>query len=150
MTLSSPKSQAWCEAALDAVREAIGESTSPKRPRTCRPAGQRRPAKARKAAARRGKRIRRTAEDLERLSTQVQGFVRKTPGQRLGEIAKGLGEETKDVRRPAFQLVEDGALRTEGERGGTRYFPAGKSAKKPRTTKKTARKKKARKKRSKK
>ena len=138
------------ETALDAVREAIGESGSPKRLRARRPTGKRGTAQVRKAAGRRGKRIRRTAEDLEQLSTQIQESVRKTPGQRLGEIAKGLGEETKDVRRPAFQLVEDGALRTEGERGGTRYFPGGRSAKKARSGKKATRKKKARRKRSKK
>ena len=61
-------------------------------------------------AARNGtkKRIRRTADDLERLSKQVHIYVKKNPGQRLGEIAKALHVETKDARRPTFDLVDAG------------------------------------------
>jgi len=70
------------------------------------------------------KRVRRSTEDLERLRGEVLVAVQRDPGKRLGEIAKALGIETKDARRPAFDLVGGGELRTEGERGGTRYFPA--------------------------
>ena len=76
----------------------------------------------RKKAA--GKRVRRSAEEIERLSEQVKTYVMENPGRRLGQVGKALGLEAKDVRRPAFDLVEAGVLRTEGERGGTRYFPA--------------------------
>ena len=56
------------------------------------------------------------------MSQAVLSHVIANPGQRLGEIALALGEATKDVRRPAFALVEAGELKTTGQRGGTRYF----------------------------
>ena len=58
--------------------------------------------------------------------------------------------ETKDVRGPAFALVDDGKLKTTGQRGGTRYFAKGagprkaaKKATKRKATKRKAAKKKA-------
>ena len=105
------------QAAVEAVADALGTTrTASARSRTTRTGKS--PTKARK-------RVRRTAADLEKLGAQVLAQVKKKPGQRLGEIAKALRKETKDVRRPATDLLEGGLLRTEGQRGGTRYFPKG-------------------------
>ena len=107
------------QAAVEAVQDALGGGTASSQGR-----GSGRGRSASSGSRRRsGKRVRRSAADLEMLTKKIVSFVAANPGGRLGDVAKGLGEETKDVRRPAFQLVEDGALRTEGERGGTRYFP---------------------------
>jgi len=59
-----------------------------------------------------GKRVRRTAEELERLRERVLGYVQANPGVKLGQIAAGLGVETKDARRSAFDLLEVGELRS--------------------------------------
>ena len=127
------------EAALEAVREALGGQAPPVR----RGPGRPRAAAAPRAASRPGKRIRRTSADLARLSDDIVAWVGANPGGRLGDIAKALGAETKDVRRPSFALLEEGKLRTEGQRGGTRYFPAGSGGGK--SAPKKAGKKKARK-----
>ena len=50
---------------------------------------------------------------------------------------------TKELKRPIAKLLETGALRTEGQRRGTKYFTGGRKAgagAKKATRKKTARK----------
>ena len=69
-------------------------------------------------------RRRRTTQELDTLRRKVHSYVAKHPGKRLGEIAKALSVPTKDARRPTFDLIENGELRSEGVRGGTRYFAA--------------------------
>ena len=135
-------------AALEAVNEALGGQV----PAT----GLRRAPKARKGAkatAKKGKRARRTADQVKTLAAKLEKAVKATPGQRLGDLATQLRLDTKDARRPMSMLLDADKVRTEGQRGGTRYFPARggrksapKTAKKARTTKKTTVKKKSTKK----
>ena len=119
-------------AAIEAVQVAIaGEQAAPRR-RAAKRSGR----KAAPRKAKRGKRIRRTAAQVEQLGARVIAHVKKSPGQRLGEIAKALGVATKDARRPAFALLEAGQLKTTGQRGGTRYFPKGAKAAAAKTSRK--------------
>lgn len=110
-------------AALDVVQGALGGGT----PVPVRRRGPGRPRGVRRAQAPRrgGKRVRRSSANVQELAAAVQSAVRKGPGRRLGEIAAELGTSSKEIRRPAQNLVEERKLRTEGQRGGTRYFPAG-------------------------
>jgi len=123
------------EAALESVQEALaGGAVAPRRGRK----------KAAKKAAGKAKRIRRTAADVEELGNAILAYVGKHPAQRLGDIAKALGVETKDARRPAFALLDEGKLKTTGQKGGTRYFAKGtvpKAAAAKKATKNTAKKK---------
>ena len=108
--------------ALEAVQEALAGAATP--------SGRSQPARAARKTARRatpGKRIRRSSAEVEALQGKILAHVQSHPGQRLGEIAKALNLATKDARRPAFQLVESKALKTTGQRGGTRYFARGAS-----------------------
>ncbi len=115
-----------------------------------------RPRKAVKAAKRgkaprskSGKRVRRSSESVHELAAKVQAAVRSGPGRRLGEIAKQLGMDAKEIRRPAQVLVAERKLKTTGRRGGTRYFPGGRGsassksrkASKKKSTKRAARRK---------
>ena len=126
--------------ALDAVRQALGgvSEAAPPRPRRGRPPGAGRTTRARSSS---GKRLRRTAAEVEQVGTAVLAHVRANPAQRLGDIAKALRMETKDIRRPTFVLVEEGKLRTEGQRGGTRYFTSSGRAPSKGKTRKKAKKK---------
>jgi hypothetical protein len=144
------------EAALEAVQSALGQVStgaravgggwrrSPGRKlapwRRVRAASAAKAAKAAKARA--GKRIRRSGDDIGSLAQAVVTEVRRGPGRRLGEIAASLGESAKSIRRPVVTLMEDGSLRSEGERGGTRYFPGGAKRRSPSAKSKAARKKK--------
>jgi len=137
--------------ALEIVRQALG-GTSPQAP-------------ARRTAARRGAtprsapparrpgprsktgRIRRSPEELEELGGTFLEHVRAHPGQRLEQISATLGVSTKDLKRPVQQLSDQKAIRTEGQKRGTRYFAGGggrkgksKSAKKRTSRKSTSRK----------
>jgi len=121
-------------AALQSVQEALAGEHVARAPKS------RKAATTPKKAAK-GKRVRRSAAQVEQLGNTIQAHIRKNPGQRLGEIASALGVETKDARRPAFALIEEGKLTTTGQRGGTRYFVKDTAPKKAAPKKKTASKK---------
>jgi hypothetical protein len=119
------------EEALETVRGALGRAPAPKRSgskkkaRKARKAG---PGRPRKAAARQGGR--RSAEDVAAVGGTVLAHVRANPGQRLEEIGRDLGVATKELKRPISNLMEAKALRTEGQKRGTRYFAGGGRGKK--------------------
>jgi len=133
------------QAAVEAVRAALQGSTpapSPAARRGRKPG----PKAGRKKATRKasGKRIRRSAEDLERMGAALLDHVRQNPGSRMEEISGALGEDTKDLRRPVQMLVDAGRLRTQGQKRATQYYAgagkAGGATRKKRTAKKTRKK----------
>jgi hypothetical protein len=48
-------------------------------------------------------------------------YVRGNPGQRGEQIAQALGTDTKAMRPVMKRLIEDGKVRTRGERRGMQY-----------------------------
>jgi len=52
----------------------------------------------------------------------VHAFVQKNPGQRGEHIAAALGTDTKALRGSMNRLIEDGKVRTKGERRGMQYY----------------------------
>ena len=52
----------------------------------------------------------------------VLAFVRSNPGQRGEHIAAALGTDTHALHRTMKRLIEDGKVRTHGERRGKQYF----------------------------
>jgi hypothetical protein len=66
----------------------------------------------------------RTAAEMRRAEATVLAWVRAHPGQRVEPMAAALGVKTKDITRPLAKLVKSGAIRREGEKRATRYFPA--------------------------
>jgi hypothetical protein len=132
------------ESALDMVREALGDTPAPRKRGPGRPPK----ATAAKPGRKRKARARRTAGEVEALGKVVLDYVRANAGQRLEEIGRGLKRATKDLKRPIAKLLESGALRTEGQRRGTKYYAAGRKAAAPKkaTRKKTKAKRAKRKK----
>jgi hypothetical protein len=105
-------------AALESVREALGNGTAPMRRGPGRP-----PSSAPKAAARAdGKR---TPEQVAADGERIASYVRQHPGQRLEQIAAGLGAHSETLKLPVIKLLASKALRKTGEKRGTQYFAGG-------------------------
>jgi hypothetical protein len=129
-------------AALEAVRQALGER--PAAPaRTARPAtapvrGPGRPRKAVSAkpaapaaAAPAGKLPRitkkggkRTPEQLAKIDSAIQGFVKSSPGKGVEAMAKSLGVPSKDLKLRIARLIDDKKLKKTGQKRATKYFVA--------------------------
>jgi phosphoribosylaminoimidazole carboxylase (NCAIR synthetase) len=73
--------------------------------------------------AKRAKGQKRSAEELEQLTSTLAAYVKKNAGQRAEQIAEGLGLTTKDLQLPFKKLIAAGALKTKGQKRSTRYFP---------------------------
>ncbi len=84
-----------------------------------------RPAAAASAApaARRAKGAKRPAGEIAETKNRVHAYIKANPGQRIEQINKVLGTRTPDLSLPLKKLLSEGALRVEGERRATRYFP---------------------------
>lgn len=142
------------QSALEAVHDVLGGSAPA-------PAAPKRQSSAPKRAAsapkkpKGGKRIRRSPEDLQAMADTVQAHVRQNPGQGIEQISRELGIPSAELKHPVSLLLSSNALRTEGQRRGTKYFaaaggPRKSSAKKAPAKKKASKKRTAKKKASKK
>jgi len=135
-------------AALEAVQSALGMSAGESRKSAPAPRKPGRPAKAAvakpvaaaaatapaakpaapaakaPAAAKRKKGQKRTQAELSALQAKLDGYVAANAGKRIEEIAKALSISTSELTRPMKKLMEDGKVRSTGERRATRYYPA--------------------------
>ena len=72
---------------------------------------------------RRPKGAKRPAGEIAQTKDTVYSYIRSNPGQRIEQINKTLGTRTSDLSLPLKKLLSEGALRTEGARRATKYFP---------------------------
>lgn len=124
---------------VDALSGALGiEASSSAAPRavaaSAAPAPAPASASATKAKKGNGKRERRSADQVNASAERFLEFVTANPGLRLEQIAAGIGMPTKGLKLPVIKLAEAGAIYTEGQRRGTKYF-AGSKKSRPRTKK---------------
>lgn len=121
------------QAAAEIVSQTLGADGPPTRGAgRSRGAGRTRGAPAAsqpQTAANGSSRIRRSPRQLAQQSRRLREHVEKHPGERMEQIATALGSSTKELRRPMQQLIDDGAVRREGERRASRYFPPGEGSK---------------------
>ena len=73
--------------------------------------------------ARRPKGAKRPAGEIEQTKARLYDFIKSNPGQRVEQINKALGTTTKDLTLPLKKLIADKAVKTEGEKRATAYFP---------------------------
>jgi len=108
--------------ALEAVHEALGEATSPRRgpgrPRKVSFS----PSRGLRRIATRGIRAKRTSVQIEAIGSKVLSHVRSKPGQRLEEIGRALKTDTAILKRPIANLLAAKKLSTKGQKRGTKYF----------------------------
>ena len=89
--------------------------------RTAKKATSRR--KAAPARKKGGRRVRRSEEQIKALGEKVMGYVSDNPGQRLEEIGQAMKIATAELKRPIANLLDEKALKTTGQKRGTKYFP---------------------------
>ena len=80
-------------------------------------------APAAKAVKSRKKGAKRTAAELARAEKDLLEYVTAKPGQRMEEISAALGAVTKDLSRPLQKLLDTAAIRREGVKRASRYYP---------------------------
>jgi hypothetical protein len=109
-------------AAVDAVREALGESA----PRLAKTAPARRARPPAKRAARRttskhgGKR---DPKVLAKLVERLAEYIKANPGQRMEEITEALGVDTKGLKLPIKKLLAEKRITSKGQKRATTYSP---------------------------
>ena len=119
-------------AALEAVREALGEpaagaggerrTRSTKKRSSKKRSAKKRSTKARAAKGRRrGKRSKRSAASLEKTMQQVVRALEQEPDQGVEQLSKSLGVPSADVKQPVAMLLENGVVKRKGKARGTRY-----------------------------
>jgi hypothetical protein len=107
------------KAALDSVRDALGNGVAPARRGPSMKVKVGRPAKS---AMKGGKR---TPEQVAADAERIASYVRQHPGQRLEQIAAGLGAASNDLKLPVIKLLASKTLTKKGEKRGTMYFAGG-------------------------
>ena len=131
------------KAALEAVTTALkGEAAAPG---VAKAAGKKRaapapaPAAAPKAAAKAPKAApaapaaskrkagqKRSPDEIAKTTDKLLAYITKNSGQRIEEIAKGVGNSTKELTLPVKKLLNDKKISSKGEKRATRYYAAGK------------------------
>lgn len=73
-------------------------------------------------AASREKGAKRPPDEIERLTGKLLDYVKGNPGQRIEQIADGMGTSTKELNLPAKKLIATKQLKTKGQKRATQYF----------------------------
>jgi hypothetical protein len=74
-------------------------------------------------AASREKGAKRPPQEIEKLTGKLGDYVKSNPGQRIEQIAKGMGTSTKELNLPVKKLIATKAIKTKGQKRATQYFP---------------------------
>jgi hypothetical protein len=75
-----------------------------------------------RGAASREKGAKRPPDEIERLTGKLLDYVKGNPGQRIEQIADGMGTSTKELNLPAKKLIANKQLKTKGQKRATQYF----------------------------
>lgn len=106
------------DSAMETVREALGGGSAPRR-------GGRGRASASTAPVRGGRREKgqkRDPGEIERLTGRLLDYVKSNAGQRIEQIAAGMGTVTKELNLPVKKLIAQKSLKTKGQKRATQYF----------------------------
>jgi len=63
----------------------------------------------------------RSPGELAALTSILQRYIAKHPGERIEQIAKGLGRNTKELTLPIKNLLADKSISTRGAKRATSY-----------------------------
>lgn len=110
---------------METVQQALAGGEVPRRGRRgAGAAGSRRAAVAAPKAPRlRAKGAKRSPDELEELTEQLLAYIKGNPGQRIEQIADGMGTSTKELNLPAKKLLGNKSIKTKGHKRATQYFP---------------------------
>ena len=108
------------DSAMETVREALGGSAAPRRgARGGRTAASAAPVRG---SSRREKGQKRDPGEIERLTGRLLDYVKGNAGQRIEQIAAGMGTVTKELNLPVKKLIAQKSLKTKGQKRATQYF----------------------------
>jgi hypothetical protein len=109
------------DSAMETVREALGGGgTAPRRgARGARAAA---PSAPVRGGGRREKGQKRDPGEIERLTGRLLDYVKGNAGQRIEQIAAGMGTVTKELNLPVKKLIAQKSLKTKGQKRATQYF----------------------------
>lgn len=110
------------DSAMETVREALGAGSSPRRGARAGRAAVSGPAGATRGGSRREKGQKRDPEEIERLTGRLLDYVKGNSGQRIEQIAAGMGTVTKELNLPVKKLIAQKSLKTKGQKRATQYF----------------------------
>lgn len=71
----------------------------------------------------RAKGAKRSQDELENLTTRLLTYIKSNAGQRIEQVAKGMGVSTRELNLPAKKLLANKSIRTKGQKRATQYFP---------------------------
>jgi hypothetical protein len=107
------------DSAMETVRDALGGSGgAPRRGRGGRAAASTAPVRG----GRREKGQKRDPSEIERLTGRLLDYVKSNAGQRIEQIAAGMGTVTKELNLPVKKLIAQKSLKTKGQKRATQYF----------------------------
>lgn len=75
-----------------------------------------------RGGGRREKGQKRDPGEIERLTGRLLDYVKSNAGQRIEQIAAGMGTVTKELNLPVKKLIAQKALKTKGQKRATQYF----------------------------
>jgi hypothetical protein len=104
------------DSAMETVREALGGVAAPRR------GGRASASTAPVRGGRREKGQKRDPGEIERLTGRLLDYVKGNAGQRIEQIAAGMGTVTKELNLPVKKLISQKALKTKGQKRATQYF----------------------------
>jgi hypothetical protein len=109
------------DSAMETVRDALGGSAAPRRGagRAGRVAASAAPVRG---GGRREKGQKRDPGEIERLTGRLLDYVKSNAGQRIEQIAAGMGTVTKELNLPVKKLIAQKSLKTKGQKRATQYF----------------------------
>ena len=118
-------------AAAPGVAKAAGKKRGPAPAAAPAAAAPKAAAKAPKAAAapsasKRKAGQKRSPDEITKTTEKLLAYITKNSGQRIEEIAKGVGNSTKELTLPVKKLLNEKKISAKGEKRATRYFVAGK------------------------
>jgi hypothetical protein len=107
------------ESAMQTVRDALGGAPSGR-------GGAKRVARA-VASAPAGRRLpkgaKRPPDEIVKLTSKLLEYVKGHKGERIEQIAKGMGVSTRELNLPVKKLLANKSIKTRGQKRATQYFP---------------------------
>jgi hypothetical protein len=83
----------------------------------------RKPGSGKATAAPRRKGGKRTPEVIDAQTKALLGAIKKTPGSSIEQLSAALKIPTKELALPVLKLWDEKAIKTTGQKRGTKYFP---------------------------
>jgi hypothetical protein len=108
------------DSAMETVRDALGGGGAA--PRRGARGGRVAASTAPVRAGRREKGQKRDPDEIERLTGRLLDYIKGNAGQRIEQIAAGMGTVTKELNLPVKKLIAQKSLKTKGQKRATQYF----------------------------